>query len=83
MNISKSRFFLKNPALLLFYRYSPLTSCKKSVRAARAVRAVRAVKSLDPFLRKLRYQPTNQPTDQLLTATSILLNLADAGPITH
>ena len=46
MNISKSSFF-KNLALSLFYLYSPLTSCKKSE------------KSLEPFLRKLRYQPTN------------------------
>ena len=41
-------FFL-NRALSLFYLYSPLTSCKKSE------------KCLEPFLRKLRYQPTNQP----------------------
>ena len=34
-------------------------------------------KSLEPFLRKLRYQPTNQ----LLPTTPILLDLADAGPI--
>ena len=47
-NISKSRIFFKNPALSLFYLYSPLTSCKKSE------------KSLEPLLRKLRYQPTNQ-----------------------
>ena len=53
MNISKSRIFFKNPVLSLFYLYSPLTSCKKSE------------KSLEPFLRKLRYQPTNnQPTNQ-------------------
>ena len=48
MNISKSSFF-KNLALSLFYLYSPLTSCKKSE------------KSLEPFLGKLRYRPTNQP----------------------
>ena len=42
-------FYLKNPALWLFYLYSPLTSCKKSE------------KSLEPFLRKLCYQPNNQP----------------------
>ena len=42
-------FFFKNPALSLSYLYSPLTSCKKSQ------------KSLEPFLRKLRYQPTNRP----------------------
>ena len=29
-------------------------------------------KSLEPFLRKLRYQPTNQPTNQLLPPTPIL-----------
>ena len=40
-------FFSKNPALSLFYLYSSLTSCRKSE------------KSLEPFLRKLRYQPTN------------------------
>ena len=38
-------------ALSLYYFYSPLTSCKKSE------------KSLEPFLRKLRHQPTNQPTN--------------------
>ena len=50
MNISKSSFF-KNLALSLFYLYSPLTSCKKSE------------KSLEPLLRKLHYQPTNQATN--------------------
>ena len=45
------QFFFKNPALSLFYLYSPLTSCKKSE------------KFLEPFLRKLCYQPTNQPTN--------------------
>ena len=50
------KFFFKNPALSLFYLYSSLTSCKKSE------------KSLEPFLRKLRYQPTNQ----LLPTTPIL-----------
>ena len=35
--------------LSLFYLYSPRTSRKKSE------------KSLEPFLRKVRYQPTNQP----------------------
>ena len=44
-------FFFKNPALWLFCPYSPLTSCEKSQ------------KSLQPLLRKLRYQPTNQPTN--------------------
>ena len=29
-NVSKSRTFFENPALSLFYLYSPLTSCKKS-----------------------------------------------------
>ena len=47
MNISKSRIFFKNPTLSLFYLYSPLTSYKKSE------------KSLEPLLRKLRYQSTN------------------------
>ena len=51
MNISKSRIkiFFKNLALWIFYLYSPLTSYRKSE------------KSLKPFLRKLRYQPSNQP----------------------
>ena len=47
--IIKSIIFFTNLALWLFYLYSPLTSCKKSE------------KSLEPFLRNLRYQPTNQP----------------------
>ena len=47
----QNKFFVfKNPTLSLFYHYSLLTSCKKSE------------KSFEPFLRKLRYQPTNQPT---------------------
>ena len=37
-------------------------------------------KSLEPFLRKLRYQPTNQSTNQLLRTTPILQDLADASP---
>ena len=49
VNLSKLRIFFRNPALSLFCLYSPLTSCKKSE------------KSLELFLRKLRYQPTNQP----------------------
>ena len=36
-NISKSRIFFKNPALWLFYLYSPLTSCKKIRKNLRAV----------------------------------------------
>ena len=39
-------------------------------------------KALEPFLRKLRYQPTNQPNNQLLPTTPILLDLSDAGPKT-
>ena len=46
--------------LWLFYLYSTLTSCKKSE------------KSLEPFLGKLHYQPTSQPTNQLLPTTPIL-----------
>ena len=42
------KFFSKIVPLWLFYLYSPLTSCKKSE------------KSLEPFLRSLHYQPTNQ-----------------------
>ena len=49
LRISPNHFFFLNRALSLFYLYSPLTSCKKSE------------KCLEPFLRKLRYQPTNQP----------------------
>ena len=49
MNISKSIILLKNPAVSLFCLYSHPNSCKKSE------------KSLESFLRKLRYQPTNQP----------------------
>ena len=37
-------------------------------------------KSLELFLRKLLYQPTNQPTNQLLPKTPILYDLVDAGP---
>ena len=44
-------FFFQNPALWLFYLYSPLISYKKSE------------KSLEPFLRKPHYQPTNQSTN--------------------
>ena len=44
------KIFFKNPAQWLFYFYSPLASCKKSK------------KSLELFLKKMFYQPTNQPT---------------------
>ena len=44
---SPNQEFFSKIRLSLFYLYSPLTSCKKSE------------KSLEPFLRKLRYQPTN------------------------
>ena len=46
---SNQDIFFKNPALWLFYLYSPLTSCKKSE------------KSLKPFPRKQHCQPNNQP----------------------
>ena len=59
------KIFFKNPTQLLFYLYSLLTSCKKSE------------KSLEPFLGKLHYQPTNQPTNQKLPTTPILQDLAD------
>ena len=36
----------------------------------------------EPFLRKPRYHPTNQPSNQLLPTTPILQDLADAGPKT-
>ena len=49
--ISPNKEFFSKIRLWLFYLYSPLTSCKKSE------------KFLEPFLRKLRYQPTNQPTN--------------------
>ena len=48
-------FFFETPALWIFCFYSHLTSCKKSG------------KSLEPLLRKLRYKPTKQPTNQPLT----------------
>ena len=51
--------FFKNPALWLFYLYSPLTSCKKSE------------KSLEPFLRKLHYQPTNYYQQHWFYRTSL------------
>ena len=47
--ISNSVIFFKYLALSLFYLYSPLTSCKISQ------------KSFELFLRKLHYQPTNEP----------------------
>ena len=59
--------FFQKSGSVTFYLYSPLTSCKKWE------------KSLEPFLRKLRYKPTNQPTNQLLPATPILKDLADTG----
>ena len=38
-------------------------------------------KSLEPFLRKLCYQPTNQPTNQpIITNNTDFIGLADAGP---
>ena len=46
----RMKIFFKNPTQLLFYLYGLLTSCKKSE------------KFLEPFLGKLHYQPTNQPT---------------------
>ena len=46
--------FLKKSGPVAFLPFSPLTSCKKSE------------KPLDTFLRKLHYQPTNQPTNQVL-----------------
>ena len=42
----------QKPGSVTFYLCSPLTSCKNSE------------KSLELFLRKLRYQATNQPTNQ-------------------
>ena len=66
-NIKVSDFGLTwRLALSLFYLYSPLISCKKSE------------KSLEPFLRKLRYQQTNQPTNYYQQHRFI--DLADAGP---
>ena len=49
--ISPNQDFFSKIRLSFLYLYSPLTSCKKSE------------KSLEPFLRKLRYQLTNQPTN--------------------
>ena len=53
----QSNSFFKNPALSLLYLYSPLTSCKISE------------KSLDSFLRKLHYQPTNQISKCLILSS--------------
>ena len=48
--LQSKKFFQKSGSVIrLFYLYSSLTSCKKSEN------------SLEPFLRKLRYEPTNQP----------------------
>ena len=52
------QIFFKNPAQWLFYFYSPLASCKKSK------------KSLELFLKKMFYQPTNQPTNANLETFS-------------
>ena len=38
-------------------------------------------KSLEPLLRKLRYKPTNQQTNQLIPTTPILSDLSDASLI--
>ena len=46
--------FFQKSGPVAFLPFSPLTSCKKSE------------KPLDTFLRKLHYQPTNQPTNQVL-----------------
>ena len=37
-------------------------------------------KSLEPFLRKLRYQPTNQPTNYYQQHRSYRTSLIDDGP---
>ena len=58
-NLQVKIFFQKSGSET-FYLYSPPTSCKK------------LEKSLELFLKKLRYQPTNQPINQLLPTTPIL-----------
>ena len=68
--ISKSKIFFKNPALSLFYLYSPLTSCKKITKILGAVSEKTAL-------------PTNQPTNQVLPTTPILQELADVNPTKH
>ena len=64
INLIPVFILFKNPALWLFCRYSPLTLCKKSE------------KSLEPLLRKLGCQPTNQSTNNanLETFSRISLN---------
>ena len=63
--ISPNKEFFSKIRLSLFYHYSPLTSCKKSE------------KSKEPFLRKLHYQPTNQPTHQpVITNNTDFIGLA-------
>ena len=51
LRISPNTEFFSKIRLWLFCLYSPLTSCKKSEYC------------LEPFLRRLRYQPINQPTN--------------------
>ena len=57
--ISPNQEFFSKIQPSLLYLYNPLTSCKK------------LEKSFDLFLRKLRYQPTNQPN----------ISVSDFGPI--
>ena len=57
--ISPNQKFFKNPALSLFYLYSPLTSCKKIRKILRAVSEKTVL-------------PTNQPNNQPLPTTPIL-----------
>ena len=55
--ISPNQELFSKIRLRHFSTFTVLTSCKISE------------KSLGPFLRKLRYQPSNQPTNQLLPTT--------------
>ena len=55
--ISPNQELFSKIRLRHFSTFTVLTSCKISE------------KSLGPFLRKLRYQPSNQPTSQLLPTT--------------
>ena len=58
------------PALWLFYLYSPLTLCKKSE------------KSLEPFLRKLRYKPTNVNLETFSQISPNQFFFQKSGPVT-
>ena len=66
--ISPNQELFSKIRLLHFSTFTVLTSCKKSE------------KSLGPLLRKLCYQPSNQPTNQLLP-TTLLTNFYQLLPV--